>query len=48
MAALVIYAVAVLGLELNGTSPAEFTGFMRADLDRWGRLIRELGITADG
>lgn len=40
--------VAVLGLELSGSPPAEFTAFMVADTERWGKLIRELGITADG
>jgi tripartite-type tricarboxylate transporter receptor subunit TctC len=39
---------AVLGMETVGSSPAEFARFMAADLDKWGRAIKELGITAEG
>lgn len=39
---------ATLGFEPAGTSPAEFSAYFAADLDRWGKLIRELGITSDG
>lgn len=31
---------------MNGT-PEQFAALVRADLDRWGRLVREMGITAD-
>ena len=39
---------AVLGLEPVGSTPAEFQKFMAADLEKWGRIIKELGITAEG
>jgi tripartite-type tricarboxylate transporter receptor subunit TctC len=39
---------ALLGMETVGSTPAEFTRFMAADLDKWGRTIKELGITAEG
>jgi tripartite-type tricarboxylate transporter receptor subunit TctC len=39
---------AVLGMEPVGSTPAEFQTFMAADLDKWGRIIKELGITAEG
>jgi tripartite-type tricarboxylate transporter receptor subunit TctC len=38
----------VLGIEPVGSTPAEFQRFMAADLDNWGRVIKELGITAEG
>ena len=38
----------VLGMETVGSTPAEFARFMAADLDKWGRAVKELGITADG
>lgn len=40
--------VAVLGIETLGSTPADFRAFMQADLARWQRDIKELGITADG
>ena len=40
--------VAVLGIETLGSRPAEFRAFMEADLAKWQREIKELGITADG
>jgi tripartite-type tricarboxylate transporter receptor subunit TctC len=39
---------AVLGIEVSATSPAEFRAFMEADMAKWGRLVKELGISADG
>jgi tripartite-type tricarboxylate transporter receptor subunit TctC len=39
---------ATLGLEPVGSTPAEFQAFMAADLDKWGRIVKELGITAEG
>lgn len=39
---------AVLGIELGGSTPEAFASFMASDMERWGRLVRELGITADG
>jgi tripartite-type tricarboxylate transporter receptor subunit TctC len=38
----------VLGMETVGSSPAEFQRFMAADLEKWGRIIKELGISAEG
>lgn len=40
--------VAILGIETAGTAPAAFRSFMEADLARWSKVIRDLGITADG
>jgi len=34
-----------LGLEPVGNTPAEFDKFIRADLDKWTQLTRELKIT---
>ncbi len=39
---------ATLGIEPVGSTPAEFQAFMAADLEKWGRIIKELGITAEG
>ncbi|MBL8568335.1 MAG: tripartite tricarboxylate transporter substrate binding protein [Phreatobacter sp.] len=39
---------AVLGMETAGTTPAAFRAFMASELDRWGRVIKDLGITAEG
>lgn len=39
---------ATLGLEMSATKPAAFRDFMEADMQKWGRLVKELGITADG
>jgi tripartite-type tricarboxylate transporter receptor subunit TctC len=39
---------AVLGMETAGTSPAEFRTFMASELARWGQVIKDLGITAEG
>jgi tripartite-type tricarboxylate transporter receptor subunit TctC len=35
------------GIELAGSTPEEFGAFMRADIARWTKAIRELRITAD-
>lgn len=40
--------VSVLGIETKAMPPAEFRPFVEADIARWAKLIRELGITADG
>jgi tripartite-type tricarboxylate transporter receptor subunit TctC len=37
-----------LGMETVGSTPAEFQKFMADDLAKWGRIIKELGITAEG
>jgi tripartite-type tricarboxylate transporter receptor subunit TctC len=39
---------AVLGIETVGSTPGAFRSFMEADLARWQKVIKELGITADG
>jgi tripartite-type tricarboxylate transporter receptor subunit TctC len=35
------------GMEAAGGSPAEFVQFLNVENDRWGRLIRELGVKLD-
>ncbi|TDR87306.1 Bug family tripartite tricarboxylate transporter substrate binding protein [Enterovirga rhinocerotis] len=40
--------VAVLGIETIGSPPAAFRSFMEADLARWQKVIKDLGISADG
>lgn len=40
--------VAILGIETIGSTPAAFRAFMEADLARWQKVIKELGISADG
>jgi tripartite-type tricarboxylate transporter receptor subunit TctC len=36
-----------LGVQGIGSSPAEFGAFFNAEMDRWGRIIREAGIQAE-
>jgi tripartite-type tricarboxylate transporter receptor subunit TctC len=38
--------MADIGVEVVNTSPEEFAATLRADADKWGKLIRELGIKA--
>jgi tripartite-type tricarboxylate transporter receptor subunit TctC len=40
--------MAALGAESVGSTPAELAAFLRAEGDRWGRLINEVGIKAGG
>lgn len=35
-----------LGAEIVGSSPAELSAFLKAESDKWGSLIKEIGITA--
>jgi tripartite-type tricarboxylate transporter receptor subunit TctC len=35
------------GFEPKGTSPAEFSAYIAAEMKKWGQVIREAGITAD-
>ena len=35
------------GIELGASSPEEFAAFLRADIARWGKAIRETGIKMD-
>lgn len=36
-----------LGLEPIGTSPEEFAGFVKAEADKWTKLVAEFGITIE-
>ncbi len=36
-----------LGAELVGDTPAEFAAFLKTDNDRWARVIKQSGITAE-
>jgi len=36
-----------LGFEPRGTTPEEFSAFIRAEMARWGKVIREKGIRAE-
>jgi tripartite-type tricarboxylate transporter receptor subunit TctC len=35
------------GLEVHAMTSEQFTGIVRADVARWGKIIRELGVRAD-
>ena len=35
------------GIELGGSTPEEFAAFIRADIAKWGKVIREARITID-
>ncbi|TMG76489.1 MAG: tripartite tricarboxylate transporter substrate binding protein, partial [Betaproteobacteria bacterium] len=35
------------GIELGGSTPEEFAAFIRADIAKWGNVIREARITID-
>jgi tripartite-type tricarboxylate transporter receptor subunit TctC len=35
------------GIELGGSTPEEFAAFMREDIAKWTKAIREMGITID-
>ena len=36
-----------LSFEGGGTSPAEFEQLVKADLDRWGPIVKESGFTPE-
>lgn len=38
--------MATLGAEIVASSPAELGGFLKAEMDKWGKLITEAGIKA--
>jgi tripartite-type tricarboxylate transporter receptor subunit TctC len=40
--------LAAIGLEPASSSPAEFHDMIRAELERWTRVIKQAGITAEG
>jgi tripartite-type tricarboxylate transporter receptor subunit TctC len=35
-----------LGMDAVGNTPAEFGEFIKADMDKWSRLIKELNLTS--
>jgi tripartite-type tricarboxylate transporter receptor subunit TctC len=37
-----------LGILLVGSTPEEFASYLKAEMDKWGPVIREAGITAHG
>ena len=39
--------LASLGGDVVGNTPAEFAAFLRADLAKWSKLIRTIGLKAD-
>ncbi|MGY2491773.1 Bug family tripartite tricarboxylate transporter substrate binding protein [Cupriavidus sp. CP313] len=43
----VVEALNNLGLEANPSSPAELGSLLKADHERWGRLVKSIGFTAD-
>ena len=36
-----------LGLDLMGTTPAEFAAVVRSDHETWGRIIKQTGVKLD-
>jgi tripartite-type tricarboxylate transporter receptor subunit TctC len=40
-------ALALMGLEAKGSTPAELAALLKQDTDRWGPLIKTIGFTAD-
>ena len=39
--------LAAMGMEPAGLGPDEFTSYRRAEIQKWAKLVREAGITAD-
>jgi tripartite-type tricarboxylate transporter receptor subunit TctC len=39
--------IAVLGAEPQGSTPAEFGKFVRAEMERWGALASRIGLKPD-
>jgi tripartite-type tricarboxylate transporter receptor subunit TctC len=37
----------VLGLDPVGSTPAEFSQFIKTDLEKWTRLTKELNLTIE-
>ena len=37
----------VIGIELAGSTPEEFAAFIKADIAKWGKVIRDARITID-
>lgn len=44
--AMVAEKLGKLGAEVVGSNPAELAAFLKAESDKWGSLIKEIGITA--
>jgi tripartite-type tricarboxylate transporter receptor subunit TctC len=38
---------AAMGIDVVGSSPAEFDRFFRAEVDKWAKVIKATGIQAD-
>jgi tripartite-type tricarboxylate transporter receptor subunit TctC len=43
----VVTRIEAVGLEPAGISPQEFDSYIRAELKKWGKLIKEAGIKAE-
>ena len=43
----VITRLQSLGLEPNPLSPSEFARYVRAEVAKWAKIIKTIGITAD-
>ena len=35
-----------LGAEILGTTPKEYAAFIRAEIDKWGKVIKAAGIAS--
>jgi tripartite-type tricarboxylate transporter receptor subunit TctC len=42
-----VSGLAVMGLEAKSSSPAELAARLKADTNRWGPLVKQIGFTAD-
>ncbi|MDB5882367.1 MAG: Tripartite tricarboxylate transporter family receptor [Ramlibacter sp.] len=42
-----VSGLAVMGLEAKSSSPAELAERLKADMDRWGPVVKAIGFTAD-
>jgi len=38
---------AAQGIDAIGTTPAEFGKFLRGEVEKWGKVVREVGARAD-
>ena len=43
----VVDGLAVMGLEAMSSTPAELTARLKADYERWGPIVKQIGFTAD-
>ena len=44
----VIDGLGLMGLEAQGSTPAELAAMLKADTERWGPLVKAIGFTAEG